>query len=357
MSLTDPTALPGLQADADLSGSNTLGLPGRAELLLRVTDEDSLAQALAFAAGQGLAVTILGGGSNVVLAGDVPGLVLQMALSGVRVLQSPDDFGPGEVLVEAAAGENWHAFTQRTLVMGLGGLENLSLIPGTVGAAPVQNIGAYGVELADVMHALTAYDRVTRQYVDIAAADCAFGYRESRFKSAEPGRHVIVRVRFRLSRQPALRIGYGDIRQALAAAGADTAPTAQDVATAVIAIRRSKLPDPAELGNAGSFFKNPVVPVEQADELRLRFPGVVSYPQPGGLTAKLAAGWLIEQAGWKGCRLGAVGVHDRQALVLVHHGGGSGAELLALADAVRQSVRERFGVLLEQEPVILGGVR
>ena len=332
MSLTDPIALPGLQADADLSGSNTLGLPGRAELLLRVTDEDSLAQALAFAAGQGLAVTILGGGSNVVLAGDVPGLVLQMALSGVRVLQSPDDFGPGEVLVEAAAGENWHAFTQRTLVMGLGGLENLSLIPGTVGAAPVQNIGAYGVELADVMHALTAYDRVTRQYVDIAAADCAFGYRESRFKSAEPGRHVIVRVRFRLSRQPALRIGYGDIRQALAAAGADTAPTAQDVATAVIAIRRSKLPDPAELGNAGSFFKNPVVPVEQA-------------------------GWLIEQAGWKGCRLGAVGVHDRQALVLVRHGGGSGAELLALADAVRQSVRERFGVLLEQEPVILGGVR
>lgn len=333
--------------NADLSRCNTLGLPGRARFLARVESEAELQAVLTSVTARNLPVTILGGGSNIVLAGDVPGLMVQMAIPGLRVLSASGD----EVMVEAGAGENWHAFTQRTLAMGLGGLENLSLIPGTVGAAPVQNIGAYGVEIRDVMHSLTAFDRETGRYVEFATADCGFAYRESIFKSRHPGRYVITRVRFRLSRRPRLHMDYGDIRQALAAASVQH-PGAADVARAVIAIRQSKLPDPARLGNAGSFFKNPVVPSAQAEALQARFPGLVAYAQPEG--SKLAAGWLIEQAGWKGLQRGAVGVHDRQALVLVHRGGGSGADLLQLAADIRASVLARFGVVLEQEPVILG---
>ena len=333
--------------NADLSRCNTLGLPARARFLARVDSEADLRAVLTSVTARNLPVNILGGGSNIVFAGDVPGLMVRMAIPGLRVLA---DDGEG-VIVEAGAGEVWHDFTERTLAMGLGGLENLSLIPGTVGAAPVQNIGAYGVEIKDVMHSLTAFDRETGRFVEFATADCAFAYRDSRFKSGQPGRHVITRVRFRLSRRPALRMDYGDIRQALAERGVRH-PTAADVARAVIAIRRSKLPDPARLGNAGSFFKNPVVPAAQAETLKAAHPNLVAYAQPEG--CKLAAGWLIEQAGWKGLQRGAVGVHDRQALVLVHRGGGSGAELLKLAADIRASVLEKFGVALEQEPVILG---
>ncbi len=337
---------------ADLSRSNTLGLPGRVRILARVDSEDDLRAVLTSVSARNLPLNVLGGGSNIVLAGDVPGLMVQMAIPGIRVLS--DD--GREVIVEAGAGENWHAFTQRTLAMGLGGLENLSLIPGTVGAAPVQNIGAYGVELKDVMHSLTAFDRVAGRFVEFAAADCAFAYRDSLFKSGQPGRHVISRVRFRLSRQPLLHMDYGDIRQALSARHVQR-PTAADVSRAVIAIRQSKLPDPAQLGNAGSFFKNPVVPTAEAEALKARHPGLVAYAQPAGAHpegSKLAAGWLIEQAGWKGLQRGPVGVHDRQALVLVHRGGGTGAELLRLAADIRASVLATFGVVLEQEPVILG---
>lgn len=332
---------------ADLSRCNTLGLPAQARFLAHVSSEDELRAVLTSVSARNLPVTILGGGSNIVLAGDVPGLVVRMEIPGLRVIS---DTG-GEVIVEAGAGENWHAFTQRTLAMGLGGLENLSLIPGSVGAAPVQNIGAYGVEIKDVMHSLTAFDREQGRYVRFPAAACDFAYRDSRFKSGQPGRYVISAVRFRLSRQPRLQTDYGDIRQALQAQGVSQ-PTAMDVARAVIAIRQSKLPDPARLGNAGSFFKNPVVPAAQAEALKQRFPALVAYAQPEG--SKLAAGWLIEQVGWKGLQRGAVGVHDRQALVLVHRGGGTGRELLALADDIRSSVQERFGVTLEQEPVVLG---
>lgn len=337
---------------ADLSRCNTLGLPGRARFLARIDNEADLQAVLTSVTASNLPLTVLGGGSNIVLAGDVPGLMVQMAIPGLRLVSERGS----EVIVEAGGGENWHGFTRRTLAMGLGGLENLSLIPGTVGASPVQNIGAYGVELKDVMHSLTAFDRISRRFVEFTAADCVFAYRDSVFKSGEPGRHVISRVRFRLSRQPQLKTDYGDIRQALAARQI-TQPTAADVARAVIAIRQSKLPDPAQLGNAGSFFKNPVVPLAQAEALKARWPGLVAYAQPAGVQpegAKLAAGWLIEQAGWKGLQRGAVGVHDRQALVLVHRGGGSGVELLKLASDIRASVFEKFGVALEQEPVILG---
>lgn len=333
--------------DADLTRLNTLGLPARARYLARVGSEAALLQVLHSVTARRLPVDILGGGSNLVLAGDVPALVIQPCLMGRRVLGECGD----AALVEAGAGENWHAFTQWTINQGLSGLENLSLIPGTVGASPVQNIGAYGVEIADVMHSLTAIDRQTGARIELAAADCNFAYRDSLFKSHAPGRYIITQVRFLLSRTPSVQLDYGDIRREVERRGI-VRITPRDVANAVITIRQSKLPDPAKLGNAGSFFKNPVVSVQQADDLRQRFPGLVSYPQPAGV--KLAAGWLIEQAGWKGRNQGAVGVHDRQALVLVHRGGGTGAQLLQLAADVRASVQDQFGVALEQEPVIWG---
>lgn len=335
-------------ADADLTRLNTLGLPARARYLAKVGSEAALLQVLRSLTAQRLPVEVLGGGSNLVLAGDVPALVIQPCLMGRRVLSEQGS----AVLVEAGAGENWHAFTQWTIAQGLSGLENLSLIPGTVGASPVQNIGAYGVEIADVMHSLAVIDRLTGARIELAAADCAFAYRDSLFKSHVPGRYIITQVRFLLSRTPTIKLDYGDIRREIERHGI-VRVTPRDVANAVIAIRQSKLPDPAKLGNAGSFFKNPVVPVEQADALRQRYPALVSYPQTAGV--KLAAGWLIEQAGWKGRNQGAVGVHDRQALVLVHRGGGSGAQLLQLAADVRASVLGKFGVVLEQEPVIWGG--
>ena len=338
-----------LIADADLSGLNTLGLPGTARCLARVGSEAALARLLTDPARPSLPVIVLGGGSNIVLAGPVEALLVKLDLFG-RVVVSE---AAQEVIVEAGAGESWHALTAWAVAQGWGGLENLSLIPGTVGAAPVQNIGAYGVELCDVMDSLTAFDRETGRFVTLDAAECRFAYRDSLFKSGQPGRYVITRVRFRLQRHPRLRLDYGDLRGELARAGI-TDPGVQDVAQAVIAIRRSKLPDPAEIGNAGSFFKNPSVPRAQADALRARFPTLVAHDQADG-TTKLAAGWLIDQAGWKGCRRGAVGVHDRQALVLTHTGGGSGRDLLALAAEIRASVQARYGVSLEQEPVILGG--
>lgn len=337
-----------LQEQADLKAYNTLGLPARARILAEVTSEDALRDLLASDTARRLPLQVIGGGSNLVLAGDVEALVLRPCLMGRRVLS--DDGVNG--IVEACAGENWHAFTQWTLAAGWGGLENLSLIPGTVGAAPVQNIGAYGVELADVLHSLTVWDRVDGCLRELLPADCRFAYRDSLFKSGEPGRHIITRVRFRLSRQSRLHMDYGDIRRELEAQGVQH-PSPADVARAVIAIRQAKLPDPAQLGNAGSFFKNPVVPAAQAEALRQAHPGLVGHAQADG-SVKLAAGWLIEQAGWKGRRQGAVGVHDRQALVLVHFGGGRGADLLALAADIQASVLARFGVALEREPVVLG---
>lgn len=332
---------------ADLSRLNTLGLPAKAEFFAQVGSEAALAAILNTVTARNHAVNILGGGSNIVLAGDVAGLLVQPTLLGVeQIADSRDD-----VIIAAAAGENWHGFTQWTLAQGWCGLENLSLIPGTVGAAPVQNIGAYGVEVADVIHSLRALDRQTGKFREFSPAECAFAYRDSLFKSAQAGRYVITCVRFRLHKQPRLTLDYGDLRGELQRRGVARI-TAQQVALAVIAIRQSKLPDPARLANAGSFFKNPLVSKAEADALRLQYPQLVAYAQPEGV--KLAAGWLIEQAGWKGLRRGAVAVHDRQALVLVNHGGGRGVDLLALAADIRASVQAKFGVALEQEPVILG---
>ncbi|MDP2228704.1 MAG: UDP-N-acetylmuramate dehydrogenase, partial [Moraxellaceae bacterium] len=309
-----------------LQQSNTLGLPACARRYVEVFSEASAQQLLQSLTPSHLPLLVLGSGSNIVLAGDVDGLVLRPLLRGIHLLEQDND----RVIVEAMAGEGWHSFVRHTLTQGWYGLENLSLIPGTVGAAPVQNIGAYGVEISDVFHSLTAIHLATAEWREFSPAECAFSYRDSIFKQ-QPGQWLITRVRFSLSRRPQLRLDYGDIRNELAAAGIDT-PSPLLVSDAVMAIRQRKLPDPAVLGNAGSFFKNPVVSAAVFDALKARFPGLVAYPQ--GSDFKLAAGWLIEQAGWKGRSLGRAGCYERQALVLVNHGGATGAELLALADAI-----------------------
>ena len=253
-------------------------------------------------------------------------------------------------MVEAEAGEPWHPFVQWSLAQGLAGLENLSLIPGTVGAAPMQNIGAYGVEIKDVFAGLTALDRQSGELREFALEECAFAYRDSLFKQ-QPGRWLILRVRFALSRKTALHLDYGPVRQRLQAEGIEQ-PTASDVSRAICAIRSEKLPDPALLGNAGSFFKNPLVPAERAERIRAEHADLVSYPGADG-QVKLAAGWLIERAGWKGFREGDAGVHRLQALVLVNYGAATGAQLLALARRIQADILARFGVELEIEPNIL----
>ena len=325
---------------------NTFGVEAKAAYFVDVTDDASLVAALEYAKARSLPVHILGGGSNLLLLGDVPGLVIRMASRGQRIVQA----GTPPMLVEAEAGEPWHPFVCFTLEQGLAGLENLSLIPGTVGAAPMQNVGAYGVEIKDVFAGLTALDRHTNTLADFSLEDCRFGYRDSVFKQ-QPGRWIILRVRFQLSREATLHLEYGPVRQRLAIRGIDEV-TPQAVSDAICEIRREKLPDPATLGNAGSFFKNPVVPQAQAAALAAQWPGLVAYPQ-GDQQAKLAAGWLIEQAGWKGCRRGDAGVHKDQALVLVNHGSATGPELLALARDIQASIQARFGVTLEMEPNLL----
>lgn len=335
-----------MQRAVQLAPFNTFGVAATAEHFVQVHSDAELVEALALATERGWPVQVIGGGSNLLLSADVPGLVVRMASLGKRIVREE----AGQVLVEACAGEPWHPFVQWSLAQGLVGLENLSLIPGTVGAAPMQNVGAYGVEVKDVFASLAALDRHSGEVHELAGEACAFGYRDSVFKQ-QPGRWVILRVRFALARQAPLHLDYGPIRERLALLGIEQ-PTALDVSQAICAIRQEKLPDPAVLGNAGSFFKNPVVPAAQAEALKARYPGLPSYPAGPG-QAKLAAGWLIDQAGWRGHRDGAVGVHVHQALVLVNHGGGTGQQVLALAQRIQASVQARFGVSLEMEPNLL----
>ena len=324
---------------------NTFGVDVRAAQFAEAHNDDDVRTALKLAEERQLPLLVIGGGSNLLLTGDVQALVLRMASRGIRVVENAE-----HVVIEAEAGEPWHPFVQTTLSQGLSGLENLSLIPGTVGAAPMQNIGAYGVEIKDVFHSLTALDRQTGQLRDFNLADCNFAYRDSVFKQ-QPGRWLILRVRFVLSRLQHLHLEYGPVRQRLAEQGIDT-PTATDVSRAICAIRAEKLPDPAVLGNAGSFFKNPLVSAELAARVRAEHADVVAYPQADG-QVKLAAGWLIERAGWKGFRDGDAGVHRLQALVLVNYGTATGEQLLALARRIQADVLERFGVELEIEPNVL----
>jgi len=335
-----------VRQDVSLKAYNSFAVEARASHLVEVESDPQLVEALGQAQAHGWPVLLLGGGSNLLLTADVQGLVLRMASRGIRILVDDGQC----VVVEAEAGEPWHPFVQWTLEQGFAGLENLSLIPGTVGAAPVQNIGAYGVELKDCFAGLTALDRQSGELRDFNLQDCAFAYRDSLFKR-ESGRWVILRVRFQLSRAAALHLDYGPVRQRLAEQGI-SAPTAVDVSRAICAIRSEKLPDPAQLGNAGSFFKNPLVSAEHAQRLRQEHADLVAYPQADG-QVKLAAGWLIERAGWKGYREGDAGVHRLQALVLVNYGQATGQELLALARRIQADIAERFGVALEIEPNLI----
>jgi len=331
------------ERDQDLTGFNTLGLPARARFFARLTELAQLDEWRARPELTRLPWRILGGGSNLWLCGDLEAFVIKVELRGRRL--AGEDAAAR--YVAAAAGESWQELVAWTVAQGWGGLEGLSLIPGTVGAAPVQNVGAYGCEVKDALHELTAIDLRSGERRRFGSAECAFGYRDSRFKR-EPDRWLISEAVFRLPKDHAPRTGYGEIEKELAALG--LAPTPGSVARAVVEVRSRKLPDPARLGNAGSFFKNPVVPAAVRERLAAEHPGLVSFEQPGG-GWKLAAGWLIERAGWKGRRLGPVGMYERQALVLVNHGGATGEDVARLVEEVRADVRARFGVELEPEPV------
>lgn len=333
--------------DFPLTSLNTFGIAALAANYLKVESPGQLQAALADPQLAGLPRLVLGGGSNVLLTGDFSGLVLHMALQGREVLAGTDTHHH----VRAAAGENWHGFVQWTLEQGIPGLENLSLIPGTVGAAPIQNIGAYGAETKDYFLCLTAFDPATGQFVTMDRDACRFAYRDSIFKQDAGRGLVIVDVTFALPKAWTPNLRYAELAQAVAAQGIAT-PSAREVADTVIAVRRRKLPDPAEIGNAGSFFKNPVVSADACERLLAQYPALVHHRQADG-SEKLAAGWLIDQCGWKGRSLGHAGVYEKQALVLVNRGGATGAEVLALARAIQADVQQRYGVLLEAEPVFV----
>ncbi|MDP4213865.1 MAG: UDP-N-acetylmuramate dehydrogenase [Bacteroidota bacterium] len=331
----------GIEKDKSLLPYNSFHIEARAEHFVSITNEDQLKEILEKEAGK--AILVLGGGSNILFTKDVKGWVLKMDIGGIEEIKEDEQ----HVYVRAGAGENWHSFVLYSISRNWAGLENLSLIPGNVGAAPIQNIGAYGVELKDVFYELQAYDRKNRKVYTFGLNDCAFGYRDSFFKSAEKNRYIILNVTFVLNKVPVLNTSYGAIRAELEQMEVRT-PSIRSVSQAVINIRKSKLPDPAEIGNAGSFFKNPVVDQQLFLSLSKAFPDMPAYPHEEG-SVKLAAGWLIEQCGWKGYRKGDAGVHQLQSLVLVNYGHATGKEIFDLGEAVAGSVKKKFGVVLERE--------
>jgi UDP-N-acetylmuramate dehydrogenase len=340
---------------ADLTGLNTLGFTCHAPWLVRADHPDELPEIFDFALNQNLPVFPLGGGSNVILRSTLNALVLQQQ---ARPLEWPQQL-PDQLCLRVPAGNNWHQLVMETTVRGYHGLENLALIPGQAGAAPIQNIGAYGAEVADCLVAVEGWwlpkNGQAASFEVIPAADCALAYRDSRFKRDWKGRFVITALQLQLKRQAEPRLGYGDLTERLQRRlqqQLDDLPLPQLIAETVADIRREKLPDPAVVGNVGSFFKNPLVSYQQAEQLKADWPQLPTYPAEQGV--KLAAGWLIDQCGFKGFQQGAVGVHDRQALVLVHPGGGDAEQLLALADKIRAEVQKRFAVSLEREPEVVG---
>jgi UDP-N-acetylmuramate dehydrogenase len=336
-----------IEKGVNLRTLNAFGLPAQAATLVRIDSEATLRRVIDHPELGRAPKFVLGGGSNVVFTRDPQAVVLKVEVAGRRLVEERADAW----IVEAGAGENWHDTVAWTLAQGWPGLENLALIPGTVGAAPVQNIGAYGVELRERFESLDVVDLVTGRTVTLGLDACHFGYRDSVFKQALAGKSVITRVRFRLPKPWRPVIGYLELERKMQETGIDE-PDAQAVFDWVCAIRRAKLPDPAVIGNVGSFFKNPVVSVEQCRDIIGRDPEVVHYPLPDG-TVKLAAGWLIDACGWKGKSIGRAGVYEKQALVLVNRGGASGAEVVTLARAIQESVYGRFGIRLEPEPVVI----
>jgi len=329
--------------NASLKGLNTFAVEASAGLLLTIETEEDL---LSLPALDRKRDFVLGGGSNVLFVTGIPGTVFLNRIVGREVIESHDD----QVLIEVGSGEPWHDLVLWSLAQGLSGLENLSLIPGLAGAAPVQNIGAYGVELSSVLEEVTAWDWRNAGWVVFSKDDCRLGYRNSRFKSAEPDRYLITSLRLRLNRRFIPHLEYAGIRDELQAMGIEQADPKQ-VSEAVIRIRQQKLPDPVRTGNAGSFFKNPIVSTDEAALLKQRFPDLPGWPA-GPEAMKLSAGWMIEYCGLKGYRVGDAGVSDQHSLVLVNHGSASGQEIANLAKKVMVMVFQEFGVSLEREPVL-----
>jgi len=331
-----------IETNKSLRSFNTFALDHQAAFFTDVADEKELKEALQAARNAKMPAFILGGGSNILLTRDLPYFVIKISIKGIEIIRENER----HVWVKVGAGEGWHDFVVHAIRQGWGGVENLSLIPGTVGASPMQNIGAYGVEIKDVFEHLEAVSREDGSLITFSAADCKFGYRDSIFKQDAKDKYVITRVVFRLDKFPIFNTTYGDIEFTMHELGYPE-PSLEAVSEAIIYIRRKKLPDPAVLGNAGSFFKNPVITQEKFQQLKTIYTSLPGFSTPEGM--KVPAAWLIEQAGWKGKRWGTIGVHAQQPLVLVNYGGGKGEDLVFLSKTIAREVREKFGVDLHTE--------
>lgn len=333
--------------DVSLQPYNTFGIDVHTRYWAKITSVADLQKILRHPDYQGVPKLVLGGGSNILFTQNFEGLVIKLDIQGIEVIEENEEY----VWVKTGAGVSWHTLVLHCIEQGYGGLENMSLIPGTVGAAPMQNIGAYGVEIKDVFIALQAVEIATGKIAGFDHAQCQFGYRSSIFKHELKGQYIITSVTLKLSKKPVINTSYGAIEATLSDLLADrpnATPTIQDVSRAVISIRQSKLPDPAQIGNAGSFFKNPVIPRQQYEALAMQYKNIPGYTV-SDQEVKVPAGWLIEQCGWKGRRLGDIGVHDKQALVLVNYGGGQGGDLQKLAYQIKDSVKQKFDITIEPE--------
>lgn len=337
-----------IQTNHDLLPYNTFGLRARAARFFELTDINQILELITQADFSSETTLFLGGGSNILFMEDYDGLVVHMANKGIQEVERSN----GKVVLEAQAGEIWHDFVIKTISMGLSGLENLSLIPGTVGAAPVQNIGAYGIEVKDFIRYVNCFDLLTHEFVQLSKAECAFAYRDSVFKQAGKNRYVIVSVAFELNTQFIPYLQYGDLAKYVAAECGEREPNAKDVSNAVCKIRQSKLPDPKEVGNVGSFYKNPIIPATKLRELEEKFENVPYYLQEEG-KVKIAAGWLIDQCGLKGKQIGGAAVHEKQALVIINKNQATAADVRGLSNFICADVWMKFGVSLETEPLWL----
>ncbi|SIT01210.1 UDP-N-acetylmuramate dehydrogenase [Belliella pelovolcani] len=331
-----------IQENISLKSYNTFGIDKKAKFFAIANTEEDVLEALEKAKEWNIPLLILGGGSNILLTQDINALVLKMEISGINLIEESKE----DVFVEVGAGENWHQFVLHCIEQNWAGVENLSLIPGTVGASPMQNIGAYGIEIKEVFHTLRAINRDSGKTEVFDWNECQFGYRESVFKNALKDQYIITKVSFKLKKNPIFNISYGAIEETLQTMGIKEL-NIKAISDAVIQIRQSKLPDPAVIGNAGSFFKNPTISQEQFDKLKSEYPNIPGYPNENGI--KVAAAWLIEQAGWKGQTFGKIGVHKLQPLVLVNYGDGDGKEIANLSKKIQTSIQEKFGILLHPE--------
>jgi UDP-N-acetylmuramate dehydrogenase len=336
-----------IEKDVSLAPYNTFHLPAKARLFARVKSVGELKELLVMLEAKDAEIMVLGGGSNVLLTQDFSGLVIKNEMTGIEVLSEDDD----TVLIKAESGTVWHDLVIYAIEHGWGGIENLSLVPGSVGAAPMQNIGAYGIELKETFVELEALDIQTLETKKFTNEECRFGYRDSIFKNEAKGKYFILSITLKLSKHPQLRTDYGDVAKVLSEKRI-TSPTIKDVSDAVISIRKAKLPDPNDIGNAGSFFKNSEVDKEFFAKFSAQFPDAPHFDMPSGLV-KIPAAWLIEQCGWKGKRVGNTGSHTRQALVLVNYGDATGQEIQQLAKDIISSVHEKFGITLTTEVNII----